>query len=130
MADCLDWEIEHIPDEDDAFMRAHSDHFRKGDLQPSVFRVRDGGMSVDWAKYSTPEQTRQRANQPLQNAVISLPVLKIRGISGLDVRHAPTVAPEPLNRAHSNVLGIPDSGVQLTKTRALLLDVSNVLIAL
>ena len=130
MADRLDWEIEHIPDGDDTFMKAHSDHFRRGDLQPSVFRVRGDGMSVDWAKYSTPVETRQRARQPLQNAIISLSVLKVRGIGGLDVRHKPSVPPEPLNRAHSNVIGIPDSGVQLTKTRTLLLDASTVLIAL
>ena len=85
-------------------------------------------MSVDWEKYSTPEETRQRCSQPLQNAIISLPVSEVRGISGLDVKHAPRLAPEPLNRAHSNVLGIPASGVQLTKTRALLLDVSTILI--
>jgi hypothetical protein len=130
MAEHLDWEIEHIPDGDDAFMRAHSDHFRSGDLQPGVFQVRNGGMSVDWAKYSTPEETRQRGRKPLQNAVISLPVLKVRGINGLDVTHAPTQPPKPLNRAHSNVVGIPTSPVQLTKTRVLLLDVYSILIKL
>jgi len=130
MVDSLVWEIEDIPDGDDTFMRAHSDHFRRGKLQPGVFRVRDDGMSVDWEKYSTPEETRQRCNQPLQNAIISLSASEVRGISGLDVKHAPTLAPQPVNRAHSNVLGIPTSGVQQTKTRALLLDISTILIAL
>jgi hypothetical protein len=128
MADFLDWETEHIPDGDNTFMRAHRDHFRSGDLQPGVFQVRVDGMSVDWAKYSTPEETRQRSREPLKNAVISLPVVEIRRIKGLDVIHAPTRPPQPLNRAHSNVVGIPSSGVQLTKTRALLLDISSVLI--
>jgi hypothetical protein len=130
MADCLDWLIEHVPDGDDTFMRAHSDHFRRGDLLPGVFKVRDDGMSVDWAKYSTPEETRKRGREPLENAVVSLPVLKVRAISGLDVKHAPENPPKPPNRAHSNVVGIPASGVELTKTRLLLLDASSILIAL
>jgi len=130
MADSLDWETEHVPDGDDTFMRAHSVHIRRGALLPGVFRVRDDGMSVDWSKYSTPEETRQRCREPLENAVVSLPVLKVRGIKGLDVKHAPVTPPEPPNRAHSNVLGIPASGVQLTKTRLLLLDISSVLIGL
>jgi len=130
MDDCLVWEIEHIPNEAATFMRAHRDHIRNGDLQPGVFQVRNGGMSVDWDKYSSPQDTRQRGREPLANAVISLSVLKIRAIEDLDVKHSPILPPESPNRSHSNVTGIPESRIKLTKTRVLLLDISNVVIPL
>jgi hypothetical protein len=74
MSDGVKWQVEHIPDDADVFMRAHRMFFRKRVLQPGVFRAHDAGMSVDWEKYSAPEDTRQRAADPQVNAVISLNV--------------------------------------------------------
>ncbi len=125
MADVI-WEVEDIPDDSDVYMRAHDVYFRGKALQPGVFRVHEDGMSVDWDKYSTPEQTRQRTSQPLRNAVIRLPVVGIRDIGDLDVKHTPY----PANRAHSDVVGIPNGGEDLTEVRASLLDISRVSIAL
>ena len=94
------WPIENIPGADSVFMRAHESYFRDGDLQPGVFTSKEGpGMSVDWDKYSSKEQTRQRARKPEKNAVIRLSVDGIRKIDQLDVAHRP----EPDNRAHSEV---------------------------
>ena len=125
MSDGVNWQVEHIPDDADVFMRAHSVFFRKRVLQPGVFRPHDGGMSVDWDKYSSPEDTRQRAANPQANAVISLPVGGIRNIDNLEVEHTP----EPTNRAHSDVVGLPE-GEDLTEVRTLLLAASNVVIGL
>lgn len=131
MPDGLEWESEYIPDESNTYMRAHGQYFRGKILQPGVFRKRDGGMSVDWEKYATPEETRERTNgDPLASAVIRLPVVGIRDINQLDIKHTPDHTPELPNRAHSDVLGIPDGGVELTETRASLLDISKVVIAL
>jgi hypothetical protein len=124
MADDVRWQIEDIPDQDSVYMRAHRTYFRDGMLQPGVFKMHDGGMSVDWEKYSSAQNTRQRAKDPPANAVISLPVIDIRGIGSLDVRHTP----EPDNRAHSDVIGLPDVREDLTEIRMLLLNVSKVAI--
>ena len=100
MADELAWPIEQIPDADSVFMRAHETYFRDGELEPGVFTSKEGpGMSVDWDKYSSKEQTRQRAKKPEKNAVISLSVGGIRKIDQLDVAHRPELG----NRAHSEV---------------------------
>ena|ERR1700722_3857896 len=129
MADVV-WQVEHIPDESDTYMRAHRMYFRGRTLQPGVFRTHDGGMSVDWDKYSTPEETRQRSKNPLDNAVIRLPVVGIRDIDNLEAKHTPDQTTGYENRAHSDVVGIPDGGEDLTEVRALLLDISKIAIAL
>lgn len=90
MADELRWPIEEIPDADSAFMRAHRDHFRDGELQPGVFRNHGNGMSVNWDRYASAEETRQQARKdPQHNAVISMPVIRIREINDLRVEHTP-----------------------------------------
>ncbi len=100
-------------------------------LLPGVFKSRGGGISVDWDKYSTPEETRQRAtSKPTDNAVISLPVDGIRGINNLDIKHTPDHTQESPNRAHSDILGLPDIGEDLTEARVSLLDISTVLMEL
>ena len=127
----LRWEAEYIPDESGTYMRAHSTFFRDQILLPGVFNKRGGGMSVDWEKYSTPEETRQRANgDPLANAVIRLPAVGIRDINDLDVTHTPDHTPGSPNRAHSDVVGIPEGGVELTEIRASLLDIAKIVIGL
>jgi hypothetical protein len=115
MADALDFPIENIPDADSVFMRAHKTYIRDGDLVPGVFREQDGGMSVDWDKYASPKDTKGRAKNPADNAVLSLSVAGIRKIRDLDVRHTP----EPTNRAHSEV-DLPDDREELTEARLLL----------
>ena len=125
MHDGVDWPQEQIPDRDDMFMRAHWMFFRARHLQPGVFRSHDGGMSADWDKYSSAEETRQRAKTPQDNAVISLSAGSIRNINTLNVQHTP----EPTNRAHSDVTGFPE-GEDFTEIRVLLLAASNIVIAL
>jgi hypothetical protein len=114
MADALEWPIEEIPDTDSMFMRAHKVHFIDGELQAGVFRPQGEGMSVNWCKYASTEETRLQAkNFPENNAVIALPVIGIRQIEGLGVQHTPIRE----NRAHSEVFGIPDAREQLVEIR-------------
>jgi len=80
MADDIGWEIEHIPDEDCVYMRVRKDFPRNTVLQPGVFREHNSGMPVDWDKYSTPQETRSRAKNPLVNAVIEMNVGKLRRV--------------------------------------------------
>lgn len=125
MLDTLDWPVEDVPDSDDVFMRAHRDFFRNKKLQPGVFRPHDGGMSVDWEKYSSPDDTRQRAKVPQDNAVICLPVVGIRAINKLNVKHTP----QATNRAHADVIGFQE-GEDITEMRVGLLSASIVVISL
>jgi len=108
------WPKEIIPDESAVFMRIHKVYLnRRSDVPPNAFRDHNGAMSVDWDKYSTPSQTRARARNPADNAVIGMRVEAIRLIDGLSVEHDPTEEgtldrqrrPLAANRAHSNVLG-------------------------
>ena len=126
MADPVAWPVEVIPDADSVFMRAHRQHFRDGQLGPGVFKEQDVGMSVNWDKYSSAEQTKQQAANPDDNAVLRMPVIGIRKIGELTVQHEPELE----NRAHSEVFGLPRDREELTETRVLLLRISDVVLPL
>ena len=81
-------------------MRVHRDYAPDGQLAPGVFRDIGRGMSTDWQKYSTAEETRARAKVPLKNGVISLVSGGVR-TCGMSVEHAPISN----NRAHTEVIG-------------------------
>lgn len=126
MADELRWPIEEIPDADSVFMRARREHIRDGELLPGVFKDR-GGMSVNWDKYASAEDTKKQASKnPDHNAVISMPVVEIRKIDDLRVEHTP----ETTNQAHSDVFGLPQKGEQLTEVRFLLRKIAPIVIPL
>lgn len=66
------------------------------------------GMSTDWAKYATVQDTLQRAKTPSDNIVIRLIAGKVRQIPGQVVEHTPiqaTVEQPVGNRAHTDVRG-------------------------
>jgi hypothetical protein len=126
LADALAFPVEEIPDANSVFMRAHKAYFRDGQLEPGVFTSKEGpGMSVDWDKYSSKEETQRRAKSPSDNAVISLSVRGIRAIDALDVKHLP----EADNQAHSEV-DLPDKREELTEIRLLLRRLALIVIPL
>ncbi len=109
------WPKEQMPDDSRLYMNVHKSHIdpNDGELMVGVFRDHDGGMSTDWNKYSTAEQTRGRAATPSNNGVIHLPVSGMRLIEGLSVEHDPVCKKfraangrwiQP-NRAHTEVFG-------------------------
>ncbi len=100
----MDWPIEIIPDNDKLFMRIHETWIQSGEPMPGVFKNHGSGMSTDWNKYSTPEETLKRARIPSKNAVIQMQVGDVRKIPGQQVQHTPL----PDNRAHTDVLGEKD----------------------
>ncbi|OFW26727.1 MAG: hypothetical protein A3J28_10220 [Acidobacteria bacterium RIFCSPLOWO2_12_FULL_60_22] len=127
MADELDWPIKEIPDADSVFRRAHRNDFRDGELEPGVFRAQGAGMSVNWDRYASAEETRQQARKhPHDNAVISMPVGGIRQIDDLRVEHTP----EPTNQAHSDVHGLPENRERRTEVRVLLLRITTIVLPL
>ncbi len=93
-------------------MRVHQCWFEDGDLAPGCFQnhpKKTGGMSTDWSRYATPEQTRARAlrSAPSDNTVLAMNVGAVRAIPGQTVVHSPIQGhPEiPDNRAHAEVFG-------------------------
>jgi len=97
VADELKWPIEEIPDADSVFMRAQQMYFRDGELEPGVFQSHGGGMSVNWERYATAEETKQQARlvnkDPTNYAVVSAIVIRIREIDALRVEHTPCDGP-------------------------------------
>lgn len=104
-------------------MRAHQNHMTGGTLGAGAFTAHEGGMSADWNKYSTPQQTLLRARKPEQNAIIEMGVGHIRTIANLEVLHTP----EPDNRAHCDV-PLPDIDEDLTEARFNLRRIARIVI--
>jgi hypothetical protein len=94
------WEVENISDEDLVYYRVHKIYYNKGKLQSGVFKEQGNAMSVDWCKYSTPDDSISRAKIPEDNGIVSFVVGDLRSLY-LDVKHSPSKN----NRAHSDVKG-------------------------
>ena len=99
--------VEDIPDADAAFYRVHWNFVRTagGKLGPNCFRDPTGyGMSTDWSKYKTPQQTRlaNGAEKAINYGVTGLQIGRVRQVERLTVVHAPTDD----NDAHTHVLGL------------------------
>ena len=125
MADELMWPVEEIPNADSVYMRAHRMYFRSGGLAVGVFQAHEGGMSVNWEKYASAQETKQQAARPGDNAVIGFLVGAIRAIKDLNVKHTP----KDSNRAHSDV-NLPDRREELTEVRVLLGRIAGIAIPL
>lgn len=107
------WPVETIPSVDQVFMRVHKSFYPNARLNPGVFRDHEGGMSVDWDRYSTAEEAHRRCRITADNGIVSMPVGGIRGIQGLSVQHEPLTD----NRAHSEIFGdkTPERRVLLSR---------------
>ena len=104
--------VETIPDGDTLYMRVHKTFVKNGELRPSVFVDREGGISTDWKKYATPQQAQGRTRIPSDNGVISLVAGPIRAVPL-------TVVHEPLddNQAHTEVFGEKSEEVRVKLRR-------------
>jgi len=101
------WDGENIPNEAYLYMRVHKMKIDSdGEPIPGAFKnlpTSDDGMSTDWEKYSTPEETCQRGRVPLDNIVIRFLTGRVRNIPEQIVKHTPDK--ENNNRAHTDVFG-------------------------
>jgi hypothetical protein len=113
------WREEEIPNESLLYMRAHQVYKKTdGTLKPGVFKDQGDSMSTDWDRYSTPQETLDRARVPAQNAVISLNVGEVRAIDPLSVKHdLRDVDGQPVHRAHTSVFGEKTPEVRLKLRR-------------
>lgn len=104
--------VEYIPDKDLLYHRIHkafwldqiNSHKNKNgkEFPPGLFRYRgdDDNLSVDWRKYSTPKDTKNRAPDPSTNGVVEFDAGSVRKDS-LTVKHDPIDD----NQAHSCICG-------------------------
>ena len=96
---------EPIPNDSWLYRRIHWSLINPdtGEVSRSAFALRKGelGLSVDWDRYSTPEDARQRAKVPEDNAIGALLAGGVRQLPGHDVHHNP----KPDNPAHSLIIG-------------------------
>lgn len=101
-----DWPVEFIPNNDSLYMRVHRTWFKpNGEIAPGAFQNRGDGMSTDWSRYSTPNETRLRARKtPTDNAVLAMVAGDVRQVPDQQVVHTP----QPENRAHADVRGEKD----------------------
>jgi hypothetical protein len=107
------WPSEEIPGEHLLYCRVHANwRTPAGTIPPAAFvgKRNANGMfeqSADWCRYSTPQDTRDRAREPLRNGVYKVTVADLRAIPGELVVHSPiqTKPGLPDNRAHTDVLG-------------------------
>jgi hypothetical protein len=96
-----------------------------GDIKPGFFRNRpkapSAGMSCDWEKYSTAEESRQRARNPATNGVLSMVAGQVREVPRQRLEHDPVKelesTPPIVNRAHSQVFGEKTPEVRLKLRR-------------
>jgi len=103
-------------------MRIHRQYVWDGSLIPGAFRDRDGAMSTDWERYSTPQETQERGRTPTDNGVIRMLASNVRAVDQV-VEHTPeqpgVLSPEdPGNRAHTDVIGEKTEYVRLMLLRA------------
>ena len=120
--DRLEWPAEEIPDPDKLYMRVHRNNVVNRELTPVALRDHappDGGragMSTDWSRYSSPEETRLRTDRNPDNyGVVEMIVGVARSIPGVAVEHTP----RPENRAHTDVFGDKkDQEIRVRLTRA------------
>lgn len=112
------WPVERIPDEDCLYFRVHKGFMdRDGKPIPGAFRNRPGegdetgGMSTDWCRYSTAEESRSRGRVPTDNAVIKLIAGQVREIPEQSVEHSPDSSRN--NRAHTDVWGEKTAEVRI-----------------
>ena len=114
----VSWPSEEIPDESSLWMRVHRQRVRNGDIRPNAFANKptdDDGMSTDWEKYSTPQETQNRAKVPSDNAVIQLNVGEVRKLPAQTVVHTPDHKNN--NRAHTDVFGEKHPEVRVKLSR-------------
>jgi hypothetical protein len=105
MADGI--EPEAIPDPDLLFCRVHRAqyNFKEKRIMRVVFQKVN--QSVDWSKYSTPEETVKRHKEPQKiRAVACITAGACRNL-GQEVVHVPLGATDPggRNDAHSEIRG-------------------------
>lgn len=100
----MEWKVEDIPSCDRVYRAVHVVFWQNAEpdeIPPGAWKVVGDGCSVDWERYSTPQEALNRRKDPKMNVILEVLASQIRDIEGLDVQHRPS----PDNRAHSDIVG-------------------------
>jgi len=107
----MSFPIEDIPDSALLYFRVHKTYIDdEGEVNVGVFKEQEEGnqksMSTDWEKYSTPEDSRNRARKPNLNGIVHFIAGNLRNLT-LSVTHSPIDPNPPIkaNQAHTDVKG-------------------------
>lgn len=102
------FQSEDLPEDATLYMRIHKNMRSAKKQRFGVDAFRDSGegaqagMSTNWSKYASAEDTRNQAtSRSDENYVIQMKVRDVLTIPGLAVKHTPL----PGNRAHVDVIG-------------------------
>ena len=148
------WRKEDVPVDALLYMRVHVNDVvivdqngsTKRHPKPGVFKNRldpeeptkPTGMSTDWDKYATPQETQSRAerSEPTDNGVLRLSAGRVAKIPRQRIEHTPKqrTPVNPLwrgNRAHTDVFGpkspkegkTPDERMEIAQVRFDLLEI-------
>ena len=116
------WPTEEIPDTDVLYYRIHKRRYQetsralpadapKDELPPNLFKFIKGDLSVDWSKYATPQESKDRTRVPADNGIVEFESGDVRARA-----HKVVHTPEQNNRAHSSVRG-DEPEVRITLSR-------------
>ena len=107
------WPKEEIPNGNCLFLRVHKNNWENGP-NAGALSPHAGGLSVNWCVRASAFETvlqaantldpKGKAKRPESYGLVVIPVSKARGDVRLTVEHCPKVN----NRAHTNILGIPE----------------------
>jgi hypothetical protein len=114
------WPVEPVPDEANLFRLVHRFKLKPSGLpRASAFTpADDGGVSTEWDRYASVEETRELARtvfhrSPEEFAVVGVVAGDVRSLDGLLVQHTPRRS----NRAHTDIIGTFDEEVRVKLAR-------------
>jgi hypothetical protein len=109
-----------VPDEDLVMIRIHHNNLDQNKIKAGAFVYRgqqgEEGISCDWKKYSSVEESRNRGRDPSKNMIAILNVGKIRTMPVVcrqRVIHTPTKN----NFSHCDIVPKPLSDPEYTEVR-------------
>src|SRR5688572_33007991 len=105
MAGLAETQAEVIPDDDALLNRIHKTQFNFTTGQPMSCAFDKENQSVNWAKYSTPEETGKRHRRPEDIAAVASLIAGECRKHEQSVEHCPMTDVFGFNRAHSEIRG-------------------------
>ena len=123
----VDWSPEFIPDQDVLYLAVPNLYLKVDNthISKSCFKPKGEGLSTNWSKYATAQETRDQRSIPGNFGVLQMGVGAVRNVTHNDplkVEHKPD--PSRNNRAHSEIMGLRTTRSDLNEIRTALKSIS------